>query len=82
MLRAGWLADRLWGKLAEAAGERVDKDLRVFLLYFFCHVPFPTANTQISLAYLQFVADLDVTREYTWGAAALAFLHHQFTSYR
>ncbi|MQL72496.1 hypothetical protein Taro_004830 [Colocasia esculenta] len=52
--------------------ERVDRDLRRFLTFFFGKMLFTTKGDDIHCRFLEPIEDLDRVGEYAWGAALLA----------
>lgn len=61
LIRARWLRQCLGSELAQELGKQADRELHIFLLYFFGSMLFPTAATIMNVTYIQLVVDLRVT---------------------
>lgn len=69
------LKDRL-----ESIGEKDDQSfVRVFLLYCFGTLLFPSENGKVDSRYLSFLQDLNNVSCFAWGAAVLQYLHDWLT---
>ena len=68
------VAGRLKGTLATSEGLQADFDLPHFLFLLWEKVLFASLADSLSCRILIFLDDLDVVREYSWGAALLAHL--------
>ena len=68
------VAGRLRGTLATSKGPQDDLDLYRFLFLLWKKVLFVSLADSLSCRLLIFLDDLDVIREYSWGAALLAHL--------
>ncbi|PWA80748.1 aminotransferase-like mobile domain-containing protein [Artemisia annua] len=69
------LKDRL-----ESIGEKDDESfVRVFLLYCFGTLLFPSENGKVDSRYLSFVQDLNNVSCFAWGTAVLQYLHDWLT---
>ncbi|XP_076941761.1 uncharacterized protein LOC143611455 [Bidens hawaiensis] len=64
----------------ESVGERDDESfVRVFLLYCFGTLLFPSVNGKVDSRYLCLLEDVDSVRSFAWGAAVLEDLHNCLT---
>ncbi|MQM08581.1 hypothetical protein Taro_041437 [Colocasia esculenta] len=72
--RAAGLARAVYGQDPEDQ-ERVDRDLRRFLVFFLGKMLLTTKGDDIHCRFLEILEDLERVRQYAWGAA---FLAHTF----
>ncbi|XP_076904915.1 uncharacterized protein LOC143560507 [Bidens hawaiensis] len=64
----------------ESVGERDDESfVRVFLLYCFGTLLFPSVNGKVDSRYLCLLEDVDSVSSFAWGAAVLEDLHNCLT---
>ncbi|KAL4572499.1 hypothetical protein LXL04_019278 [Taraxacum kok-saghyz] len=70
-------------KRLESCGERADSSfVRVFLLYCFGTLLFPSSNGKVDSRYLLLLEDLDHVSSYSWGAAVREDLHESLTLWK
>ncbi|MQM10373.1 hypothetical protein Taro_043266 [Colocasia esculenta] len=74
MQRAAGLAQAMYGQDPDNE-ERVDRDLRRFLVFFLGKMLLTTKGNDIHCRFLELLEDLERVRQYAWGAA---FLAHTF----
>ncbi|MQL70874.1 hypothetical protein Taro_003211 [Colocasia esculenta] len=70
--RAAGLARATYGQDAEDT-VRADRDLRLFLVFFFGKMLFTTKGDSIHCRFLELLDDLTRVGRYAWGAALLAY---------
>ncbi|GMQ06210.1 hypothetical protein CsSME_00050878 [Camellia sinensis var. sinensis] len=76
-VRVRWLSEHFQGDFPDdAADELVQQHARAYILWLIGGVLLPDKSQNLlKLMYLPLLRDIDVIGQYSWGAAALAFLY-------